>query len=150
MPRTTPPSRPPLLADYPGDGTNLLDALELSVNQFLQATPPLPIGPKAIILISDGGENESSATLTDVIALANANSIPIFTIGVGDLDIGNRKDLMTGLGSETGGQYFPTATDQDIADAYASISILLTHEYLITIPPGGASATAPSTRLKSP
>ena len=79
--------------------------------------------------------------------MANANSIPIFTIGVGDLDIGNREDLMSGLGSETGGQYFPTATDQDIADAYASISLLLTHEYLIDQSPR-ASATAPSTRLR--
>ena len=51
-----------VLTDYPGDGTNLLDALELSVNQFIMAAPPLPIGPKAIILISDGGENESSAS----------------------------------------------------------------------------------------
>ena len=46
---------------------------------------------------------------------------------------------MSGLGSETGGQYFPTSTHQDITDAYASISILLSHEYLITIPGGGIS-----------
>ena len=51
-----------------------------------QRPPPLPAGPKAIILISDGGENESSLSQSDVVALANANSIPIFTIGVGDLD----------------------------------------------------------------
>ena len=125
-----------VLARYPGDGTNLLDALELAVNHFLAPPTPLPVGPKAIILISDGGENASSLSESDVVALANANSIPIFTIGVGDLTVPGREDLMSDLGSETGGQYFPTASDQDIADAYASISLLLSHEYLISIPSG--------------
>ena len=120
--------------DYPGDGTNLLDALVVSLNHI--STPPiaLPPGPKAIILISDGGENESTAAEADVIAQANAESIPVFTIGVGDLTVPGREDLMSGLGDETGGQFFPAPTEQDIADAYATISTRLNNEYLITIP----------------
>ena len=125
-----------VLSDYPGDGTNLLDALELAVNHFLSPPAPLPPGPKAIILISDGGENESLISEFEVVQLASANSIPIFTIGVGDLSIPSRVTLMTNLATDTGGQFFPTATDQEIADAYASIQLLLTSEYLVTIPNG--------------
>jgi VWFA-related protein len=125
-----------VLSDYPGDGTNLLDALELGVNHFLSPPAPVPAGPKAIVLISDGGENESEISEFEVVTLASANSIPIFTIGVGDLTIPRRVELMTDLATDTGGQFFPTATDQEIADAYASIELLLTSEYLVTIPNG--------------
>jgi VWFA-related protein len=121
------------VSPYDGDGTNILDALVLAVDQFVNPTPPLPQGPKAIIVISDGGENRSTASESEVIATSNANGIPVFTIGVGDLDEPGRTELMDGLAGETGGQYYPTSNDQDIADAYASISLLLSNEYLISI-----------------
>jgi hypothetical protein len=125
-----------VLADYPGDGTNLLDALELAVNHFLAPPAALPAGPKAIVVISDGGENESDISEFEVVQLASANSIPIFTIGVGDLTIPRNVNLLTGLATSTGGQFFPTATDEEIAEAYATIELLLTSEYLVTIPNG--------------
>jgi VWFA-related protein len=123
-------------SDYDGTDTNLLDALIVSLDHMLAPPVTLPTGPKAIILISDGGENSSTAAEADVIAEANANSIPVFTIGVGDLSVPGREELMAGLGTETGGGYFPAPTDQDIADAYATISTRLNNEYLITIPSG--------------
>ena len=124
-----------VVAPYDGDGTNLLDALAVSVNHFLESPVTLPAGPKAIIVISDGGENESEISESEVIALANANNLPIFTIGVGNIGP-IRTELMSGLASETGGEYFPTATNDQIAGAYATISQLLTQEYLISIPDG--------------
>jgi VWFA-related protein len=125
-----------VLEDYPGDGTNILDALDLAVNQFVSPPTALPVGPKAVILVSDGGENNSLVTESEVVALANANSIPLFMIGVGDLaNLGN-EELLTSLSTETGGQYYPTSTDEEIQAAYADISLLLTQEYLITIPNG--------------
>jgi VWFA-related protein len=120
-------------SDYSGTGTPLLDALLAAVNQFV--TPPhnLPAGPKAIILVSDGGENQSDATESEVVALANEHSIPIFTIGVGDTGQPGRTELMEGLAGESGGIYYPPSPDdQHIAEAYASISELLSNEYLIT------------------
>jgi VWFA-related protein len=134
-------------SEYPGDGTNLLDALEVAVNHFLTPPSALPDGPKAVILISDGGENSSEISESEVIALANANSIPVFTIGVGDLSLPGRDELLAGLGGETGGQYFPTATDDDIQDAYATISILLAHEYLISIASGIADCQEHTMRV---
>ncbi len=122
-------------APYDGDGTNLLDALELSVNHFLSSPVTLPDGPKAVIVISDGGENQSEISESDVIALANANNLPIFTIGVGNIGP-IRRELLSGLASDTGGQYLETTTAEEIADAYATISQLLSQEYLITIPSG--------------
>ena len=123
--------------NYSGTGTPLLDALLLGVNQFVTPPHTLPPGPKAIILVSDGGENQSETTENDVIALANEHSIPIFTIGVGDVTQPGRTELMQGLGDETGGLYYPPAVDDEhIGDAYASIAELLSNEYLITFASG--------------
>jgi VWFA-related protein len=134
---------------YSGTGTPLLDALLLAVNEF--ASPPhvLPPGPKAILLVSDGGENQSSATLDDVIALANENSLPIFTIGVGDVTQPGRTELMQGLGDETGGLYFPPAqSDEDVGLAYAAIAELLSNEYLITYSSGITDCAAHALRVE--
>lgn len=123
--------------NYSGTGTPLLDALFLAVNQFVTPPHPLPAGPKAIILVSDGGENQSDASESEVIALANEHSIPIFTIGVGDVTQPGRTELMQGLGDETGGVYYPPApNDEHIDDAYTAIADLLTNEFLITFEDG--------------
>jgi VWFA-related protein len=123
--------------NYTGTGSPVLDGLVAGLNQI--ATPPhsLPAGPKALILVSDGGENQSTATESDIIELANANSIPIFTIGVGDTTQPGRTELMQGLGDQTGGVYYPPEPgDAHIDEAYASISELLSNEYLITFASG--------------
>jgi hypothetical protein len=119
-----------VLSDYPGDGSNILDATNLGVEQFASAT--LPDGPKAVILVTDGIDTHSDSGADDVIGAANDESIPIFTIGVGDPNA-NATDLLTDLAFDTGGQYFPAPTEDDIADAYASVSTLISTEYLITI-----------------
>ncbi len=75
-----------LMAPYAEGTTNLMDALNVSLNQFI--TPPpsvtLPPGPKAIIMVTDGIENASTTPESAVVDSALANSIPIFTIGVTD------------------------------------------------------------------
>jgi len=119
-------------ADFPGDGSNILDATQRAVEEFA-ALPSLPAGPKAVILVTDGIDTHSTSTEGEVIGVANDNSIPIFTVGVGNPDQ-DAIDLMINLGVQTGGDFIPAPDDQAIADAYASISFLLTSEYLITIP----------------
>ncbi len=123
--------------NYDGRGSNILDATEVGVEQFTGI--PLPDGPKAVILFTDGIDTNSSTTSDDVIGSANSNGIPIFTIGVGDPDQ-NALDLLGGLADDTGGQFIQAPTGQDITDAYASVSALLTSEYLITIPDSLLSA----------
>jgi len=121
-----------VMAPYPGNGTNVLDAVNLAVNQFSAPPVPLPTGPKAVIVITDGGENSSRISEGATIDNANANSIPVFTIGVGSVT-GARLDLMTLLAIQTGGDFLPAPSDPEIAAAYATISELLNNEYLITI-----------------
>jgi VWFA-related protein len=125
-----------VLEDYPGSGTPIYDALQLAIEQFVTPPSPLPPGPKAVILVSDGAQTSSVATLSSVISLANDNSIPIFTIGVGDFNVASRVERLTALAEETGGTFLPAPTDEDIAESYATLSQLLNNEYLLTIASG--------------
>jgi VWFA-related protein len=120
-----------VMADYPGDGTNLLDAINLAVNHMIAPPVPLPNGPKAVIVVTDGGENASSTPEGDVKDNASANSIPIFIIGVGTI---LRPELLSRLAIHTGGEVLPAPSDPEIAAAYATISERLNNEYLLTIP----------------
>jgi VWFA-related protein len=134
---------------YSGTGSPVLDGLVAGLNQI--ATPPhaLPAGPKALILVSDGGENQSTATESEVVELANANSVPIFTIGVGDTTQPGRTELLEGLGDQTGGVYYPPEPgDAHIEEAYASISELLSNEYLITFASGIMDCTEHELRVE--
>jgi len=120
-----------VMAPYPGNGTNLLDAINLAINQFLTPPVPLPTGPKAVIAISDGGDNSSVLPEPNVEHFAAENSIPVFTIGVGTI---LNPDLLSRLAVLTGGDYLPAPSDSAIAAAYVTISELLNNEYLLTIP----------------
>ena len=99
-----------VLSDYPGDGTNLLDAVEVAVNHILTPPAALPAGPKAVIVISDGADNQSVIEASAIFELASENSIPIFTVGVGDLTLGDGEQLLTDLATRNG-RRFLSCTD---------------------------------------
>jgi Mg-chelatase subunit ChlD len=120
--------------DYPGSGTPLLDAINLAINHFIATLSTLPAGPKAIIAITDGGENSSTVTQSSVIDNASGNSIPVFTIGVGEITSESRLALLTNLPIQTGGEYLPAPDDDAIAAAYVTVSLLLNNQFLLSIP----------------
>ena len=116
-------------SDYPGAGTNLFDAVVLATQQFTAPPVPLPPGPKAIILVSDGGENRSTADINEAVAAANAAGVTVFTIGIGNV---SPSSILNALAVQTGGTYYPTVSDEEISEAYLTISQLLNNEYLIS------------------
>ena len=120
-----------VMAPYPGSGSNVLDGVTLAINELQSPSVALPTGPKAIVLVSDGRDNASVATLDSVVAAATAASIPVFTIGVGDLTTTGGR-LLSDLATRTGAEYIPAPNNADIAAAYARISQRLGNEYLLT------------------
>ena len=122
--------------DYEGNGTNMADAVLVALDHLTNPPSALPDGPKAIILIGDGSNNESDASVADAIAQANASSVAVFTIGIGDFADPNRTANLTELAVESGGVFFPAPDVQDIEDAYVTIGDLLNNEYFISIANG--------------
>lgn len=121
-------------SNHTGTGSPILDAIDLATNHIAATISTLPAGPKAVIVITDGGENASAATQSAVVANANGNSIPVFTIGVGDVAGVGGQDLLTYMAADTGGEYFEATSGAEIEAAYVTISQLLNNEYLLTIP----------------
>ena len=119
-------------SDYPGSGTNLFDAVVVSVGQFTAPPVPLPAGPRAIILVSDGGNNNSSADINAAVAAAVDANIAIFTVGVGDFSSATSTQILTNLAGETNGAFYPAPSNAQIADAYVQISELLNNSYVLS------------------
>ena len=90
-------------------------------------------GSRALVLLSDGEDNNSSITLQGAIQLAQQNAVTIFTIGYYATD---RNDtVLSQLATGTGGLYQPaTNNTTDLQRIFASLGQLLSPavHYLIT------------------
>jgi len=119
-------------AAYPGSGSNVFDAVVLSTQHL--AAPPitLPSGPKAVVLISDGVDNSSSADINSVVKAANDAKIAVFTIGIGNFTSASSQQILTGLADQTGAEFYPAPKVSEISDAYLQVSELLNNGYLLT------------------
>jgi VWFA-related protein len=80
-------------------------------------------GAKAIIAMTDGGDNNSDKRLSDVIARAQQTGIPVFTVGLAGYDL-NEYPLQR-LADETGGLYFFAPTSDQLEAIYRRISFQL-------------------------
>jgi VWFA-related protein len=87
-------------AAKPLGGTAYLDAATRAVEMLKDMT-----GRRAVVLMTDGVDMNSRATLNEVVKLATVNQVPIYTLGIGEL--GKYKNVTTVLvldhsGSMTG------------------------------------------------
>lgn len=112
----------------PGEGTKFYDALITAVTQ-LNAAPGLPSGPKAIVLLTDGKDNGSTHTLSEVLAQLNGSGIPVFAIA-----FGNKPDLtvLNAIALQSSGQVYPAAAASDLQALYSAIAVRLQNEYLLS------------------
>jgi Ca-activated chloride channel family protein len=99
-------------------GTALIDATYAAVAEMLAEGDAGAIN--AIVVMTDGQENESERGLADIQnLLATADTPPIiFTIGFGD----DADENVLGILAEVGGGQFRRADETDIAELYQIIS----------------------------
>ena len=115
-----------------GGSTSLYDAVYTALNNTSQQN-----GRKAVVVMTDGGDNSSSNGLQDVINLATATNIPLFTIGFGNASV----SVLEAMANMTGGVFFPSATSQDLLAILDRIGTILGQQYIISFrtpsPDGG-------------
>ena len=111
-------------APFPGKnlGTRLYDTVSFAADDLSARS-----NVRAIIAMSDGVDDLSSISLTDVIAHCNDKGVNVYTIGLGDVT----PEPMQQLASQTGGQYFFAPTSSQLRDIYLKISAILAGQYLI-------------------
>ncbi|HEX7136861.1 MAG TPA: VWA domain-containing protein, partial [Vicinamibacterales bacterium] len=83
--------------------TSMYDALIEGLNRLKAGSHPR----HALVLVSDGGDNASSANLDRVLDAARASNAAIYTIGIfDDFDLEKNPKVLKALASATGGERF--------------------------------------------
>ena len=120
-----------LLFAKPGGSTALIDAIYLALGQMRSAHNPR----KALLVISDGGDNNSRYSEKELRALAVETDVQIHAVGIHDSP-GAREEmngpfLLDGLAKLTGGQHFIIRDAGELTDVAAKIGVALHDQYVI-------------------
>jgi Ca-activated chloride channel homolog len=91
---------------------------------------------KALLLISDGGDNASTHSFAAVLRMAKASDVEIYSIGLLDpLSEDQNPKVLTKLSHATGGEaYFPTSPEE-VATVCRSIAADIRHQYTLGYDP---------------
>jgi tight adherence protein B len=100
----------------PVAGTTLYDALVLSANSLASETY---LG-RVVIIVTDGNETRSEATLEDAIAAAQNAGASVYVVGI-ESDKFNPEPLRQ-IAEETGGNYYGAADAAALTEVYNSIA----------------------------
>jgi tight adherence protein B len=107
-------------------GTALYDAIVAGAGQ-LRASP---LVGRVLIVLTDGQDVSSKATLTDAIAIAREAGVSIYPIGIEGQ--GFDPGALQQLASQTGGRYYGAATTAALAGIYSSIAQRLGHTWTLS------------------
>jgi Ca-activated chloride channel family protein len=123
--------------------TALLDGVYLAMNQMKKARNPR----KAILIISDGGDNSSRYTESEVKNNVREADVQIYAIGIFEPleSRGRTPEEMSGpallaqITDQTGGRHFAVDNLAELPDVAAKIGIELRNEYVIGYSPKNAA-----------
>jgi Ca-activated chloride channel family protein len=121
-----------LLYTVPKGRTALLDAIYLGVTKMRQAKYP----KKALLIISDGGDNHSRYTEGEIKSMVKEADILIYAIGLYDHYFPTEEErlgpaLLSDVTELTGGRAFTIDNPNDLADVSTKIGIELRNQYVI-------------------
>jgi Ca-activated chloride channel family protein len=118
--------------------TALLDGIYLGLSEMKGAHNP----KKALLIISDGGDNHSRYSQEDIRRYAREADVQVYAIGLFDESGGptteerNGPGLLAELTQETGGRAFAVRDLKDLPDIATKISMELRNQYVVGYRPG--------------
>ncbi len=139
--------KPELLADFtqsvediqgklvyavPKGRTALLDAIYLGMNRMQKAKQQ----KKALLIISDGGDNHSRYTESEIRSMVKEADVQIYAIGLFDRDFKTAEEregpaLLSEITEVTGGRTFTIDNPNELADVATKIGIELRNQYVL-------------------
>jgi len=124
-----------------GGGTALYDAVYRAAKEkFLKDRPDHPVR-KAIIVVSDGEDNQSEVSRTQAIEMAQRAEVIIYAISTDDSGLILRGDkVLEQLASATGGRAFFPFKMKDITRSFAAIEDELRSQYVVSYRPADFDA----------
>ncbi len=120
-----------------GGGTALFDAIYYACREKLMNPPSNPDGNRrAIILLSDGDDNQSRVTREEAVEMAQRAGVIIYAISTNITGQKSRGDkVLERFAETTGGRLFTPFKLQDVADAFTDIQSELRSQYAISYHP---------------
>ena len=119
--------------------TALLDAIYLGLHEMKKAKNPR----KALLIISDGGDNNSRYTEPEIKNLVKEADVQIYAIGIYEAmaargrtpEEASGEGLMTEIAEQTGGRQYPVDNLNELADVAAKIGVELRNQYVLGYSP---------------
>jgi Ca-activated chloride channel family protein len=126
---------------HDGGGTALYDAIYHACKEkFLKDRPEHPVR-KAIIIVSDGEDNQSEFTRAQAIEMAQRSEVIIYAISTDDSGLVMRGDrVLEQLAASTGGRAFFPFKMKDITRSFAAIEDELRSQYIVSYKPADFDA----------
>ena len=120
-----------------GGTTAMLDAIQSAFLNIRKAHN----ARRAIVIVSDGGDNHSRATKADIRRMAREADAQVYALGTYEPPSIRRRSaeestgpgLLTEISEQTGGRSFPVRNASDIMDAAIRIGFELRNQYLIRL-----------------
>jgi Ca-activated chloride channel homolog len=121
-----------LVYAVPRKRTALLDAIYMGVSKMRQAKYP----KKALLIISDGGDNHSRYTENEIKALVKEADVMVYAIGIYDRYFATQEErlgpaLLSEITELTGGRAFTIDNPNDLADVATKIGVELRNQYVL-------------------
>jgi len=132
-----------LVALLPGGLTAMLDAAEMSLHEMRKAKNPR----KALLMISDGGDNNSRYSASEIESLVREADVQLYAMGVfaPSIFVGLAKEEITGprllseVAEQTGGRVFAATDPGDLPSIATRIGIELRNQYVLAYSPKNQS-----------
>lgn len=126
---------------HDGGGTALYDAVYRACKEkFLKDRPERPVR-KAIVIVSDGEDNQSEFSKAQAIEMAQRAEVIIYAISTDDSGLVMRGDrVLEQLAEATGGRAFFPFKMKDITHSFAAIEDELRSQYVVSYRPANFDA----------
>ena len=128
-----------LTNSQPGGLTAMLDAVNAALKEMKKAKNPR----KAILIVSDGGDNSSHYTADQIESLVREADVeiyamgvfePVFCLGLPSEEVSGPK-LLSEISAQTGGRAFAATLSSDLPAVAARIAIELRNQYVLAYYP---------------
>jgi Ca-activated chloride channel homolog len=138
-----------LVYAFPRGRTALLDAIYMGISKMRQAR----YERKALLIISDGGDNHSRYTQREVVSLVKEADVMIYGVGIYSTYFSSQEEslgpeLLKGISEVTGGTTFTTGDPRDLSDVAKSVGMMLRNQYLLGYRPEVAKKDGKWHRIK--
>ena len=138
-----------LVYAMPKGRTALLDAIYLGMNRMRKAK----YEKKALLIISDGGDNHSRYTEAEIKSMVREADVQIYAIGLYDRDFKTPEEregpqLLSDISDVTGGRTFAIGNPNELADVATKIGIELRNQYVLGYRPNNPARDGKWRKIK--